>query len=62
MTEGERWAREALDRLRAEDLTGPAFARFLGASQRRADENRASRPELAAQARRWSAVGAAGLA
>ena len=59
VTEGERWAREALDRLRAEDFTGPAFARFLGASQRRADENRASRPELAAQARRWSAVGAA---
>ncbi len=39
--------------------TAPAFARFLVASHRRAAENRARRPELAAQARRWSAVGAA---
>ena len=59
MTDGERWAREALDRLRDEGLTAPAFARFLVASHRRAAENRARRPELAAQARRWSAVGAA---
>ncbi len=59
MTEGELWAREALDRLRDEGLSGWAFVRFLAASQRRADENRARRPQLAAQARRWSAAGAA---
>lgn len=58
MTEGERWAREALSRLRDEGLGPAAFARFLVVSQRRANERRAQRPRLAAQARVWSAGGA----
>ena len=58
MTEGERWAREALARLRDEGLGPAASVRFLVASQRRANERRAQRPQLAAQARAWSACGA----
>jgi len=59
MTEGEVWAREALDSLRAEGVGPAAIARFLVASQRRADRNRVARPELAEQARHWTAFGAA---
>ena len=58
-TEGERWARELLDRLRAERFAAAAWARFLDDSLRRARAIRARRPELVRQSRRW---GAAGLA
>ena len=54
-TEGERWAREELDRLR---YTPAGFARFLGASYRRSNEIRRARPELARRAWCWMAVGA----
>lgn len=60
MTEGERWAREALAELRDAGLGPAAIARFLAASQRRANERRAARPALARQARAWAAVGALG--
>jgi phosphatidylglycerophosphate synthase len=56
-TEGERWAREQLDALRTAGFAPAAIARFLAASQRRAHERRAQRPELARQARRWIAAG-----
>ncbi len=62
MTEGERWARDALAELRAARFTPAAIARFLGASHRRAAATRAARPALARQARAWSAVGAAAWA
>jgi hypothetical protein len=54
MTEGERWAREALAELRERR----SLPRFLMASHRRAAATRARRPRLARQARAWSAAGA----
>ncbi len=62
MTEGERWARDALASLRADRFGPAAIAAFLAASQRRANEIRAQRPALARQARAWSALGAAAWA
>jgi hypothetical protein len=59
LTEGERWSRELLDRLRAERFTAPAWRRFFGDGFKRARVTRARRPELVRQSRRW---GAAGLA
>lgn len=59
MTEGERWAREAMRELGGAGATPAALARFLIASQRRANATRAARPELARQARRWLILGAA---
>jgi hypothetical protein len=53
-TEGERWAREELERLR---LTPGGVARFLAASWRRSGEVRRARPELARRAWSWMAVG-----
>jgi hypothetical protein len=58
-TEGERWAHEQLERLLARRFSPAAVWAFLAASQRRANEVRARRPELARQARRWTAAGAA---
>lgn len=58
-TEGERWAREELAALLAARFTPIAIGRFLLASQRRAGDVRARRPELGRQSRRWSAGGAA---
>jgi phosphatidylglycerophosphate synthase len=58
-TEGERWSRELLDRLRSERFTVPAWRRFFGDGFRRARLTRARRPELVAQSRAW---GWAGLA
>jgi hypothetical protein len=57
-TEGERWAREQLERLLARRFSPPAIGAFLAASQRRANEVRARRPGVARQARRWTAAGA----
>jgi phosphatidylglycerophosphate synthase len=58
LTEGERWAREELERLLAARFTPGAIARFLRASARRSAEVREQRPELARQSRRWMAAGA----
>ena len=54
MTEGERWARDALAELRERR----SLPRFLLESHRRAAATRARRPRLALQARAWSAAGA----
>jgi phosphatidylglycerophosphate synthase len=59
LTEGERWSRELLDRLRADRFTAPAWRRFFDDAFTRARETRARRPELVRQSRGW---GAAGLA
>ena len=53
-TEGERWAREELERLR---FTPGGVARFLAASWRRSARIRRERPELARRAWSWMAVG-----
>lgn len=58
-TEGERWARDLLDRLRERRYSAPAWRDFVDDSLRRSRENRARRPALTRQSRRW---GAAGLA
>ncbi len=58
-TAGEAWAREQLDLLLARRFSPPAIARFLAASQRRANTVRAARPALGRQAWTWSAAGAA---
>jgi phosphatidylglycerophosphate synthase len=62
LTEGERWSRELLDRLRAERFTAPAWRRFLADSLSRARTTRARRPELVRQSRRWGAAGLAAAA
>jgi phosphatidylglycerophosphate synthase len=59
LTEGERWSRELLDRLRAERFTAAAWARFLDDAFRRARVVRGRRPELVRQSRRWGAFGLA---
>ncbi len=60
LTEGERWARDALAQLLATGFSAPGVLHFLRASRRRSAEIRAARPALAAQARRWALAGAAG--
>lgn len=62
LTGGELWAREQLQALRDGGYTPRATARFLGASARRAREQRAARPATARRMRTWIAVGAAGWA
>jgi phosphatidylglycerophosphate synthase len=59
VTDGERWTREQLACLRGGSFSPRALAAFLAASQARANHVRATRPELARQAQRWSAAGAA---
>jgi phosphatidylglycerophosphate synthase len=59
LTDGERWSRELLDRLRAERFGAQAWARFFDDAFLRARVTRARRPALVRQSRRW---GAAGLA
>src|SRR4051794_26464606 len=59
LTDGERWSRELLDRLRADRFGVRAWARFFDDAFLRARVVRAGRPELVRQSRRW---GAAGLA
>lgn len=58
MTDGERWASDALAELRDGGYSTAALGRFLLAAQRRSDDTRAARPELARQARSWMAAGA----
>src|SRR3954468_9949268 len=59
LTDGERWSRELLDRLRAERFSARAWVRFFDDAFLRARVVRARRPALVRQSRRW---GAAGLA
>ena len=61
-TDGERWAREQLELLRAARFTPRATARFLLASQRRTNQQRAARPATARRMRAWIAAGAAAWA
>jgi hypothetical protein len=58
LTEGERWTRRQLKELRTARFRPRAVAAFLAASHRRAGEIRRARPDLAAQAHAWTAVGA----
>jgi phosphatidylglycerophosphate synthase len=60
LTEGERWTVDALVELRAGGYHPRAWLRFLDRSLVRSAQARRARPEMAAQARRWAAVGAAG--
>jgi hypothetical protein len=62
VTDGERWAREALADLASARWRPAAVGRFLIASQRRANQRRRERPELARQARRWLLAGACAYA
>ncbi|MEJ7789970.1 MAG: CDP-alcohol phosphatidyltransferase family protein [Thermoleophilaceae bacterium] len=59
LTEGERWARQQLELLLSARFAPSAVAGFLVASQRRANEVRRVRPELASQSRLWMGAGAA---
>ena len=59
ITEGEAWTREQLDRLRAARFRPAAVASFLIASQRRANQVRSARPEVARREATWAAAGAA---
>jgi phosphatidylglycerophosphate synthase len=59
LTEGERWALEELQLLRAAHFSPPAVARFLARSQRRSNATRRARPRVARQAWSWMAAGAA---
>lgn len=56
-TEGEEWARRELERLLRARFGPRATARFLAASQRRANRVRRERPELARRERSWAARG-----
>jgi phosphatidylglycerophosphate synthase len=60
LTEGERWTVDALAELRAGGYHPRAWLRFLDRSLARSAQARRARPEMAAQARRWAAVGGAG--
>jgi phosphatidylglycerophosphate synthase len=63
MTTGERWAVAELRELHAGRFRPRAWQRFLSASFQRATATRQARPELARQARIWSAAGlCAGIA
>jgi phosphatidylglycerophosphate synthase len=57
-TEGERWTREELRRLRDARYASDAIRRFLAASTRRAGEVRSARPALARQSNTWLGMGA----
>jgi phosphatidylglycerophosphate synthase len=59
LTEGEQWTRRQLELLLSRRFSPPAVARFLAESQRRANDVRRRRPELARQEVRWALVGAA---
>lgn len=59
LTEGEAWTRGQLGLLLGARFSPPAIARFVAASQRRANAVRAERPELGRQSRRWLTAGAA---
>lgn len=57
LTDGERWSRELLDRLREDGFTPGAWRRFFADALRRARTTRARRPGLVRQSRRWGALG-----
>jgi phosphatidylglycerophosphate synthase len=57
LTEGERWSRELLDRLRDDRFTPAAWGRFFADGFRRARVTRGRRPALVRQSRRWGAAG-----
>jgi len=59
VTDGERWARDALGELREAGYPPRAWARFLRASHRRSRAVHAARPALVRQARTWMALGTA---
>jgi hypothetical protein len=59
LTEGERWSRELLDRLRAGHFGAAAWRGFFGDAFLRARVVRARRPGLVGQSRRWGALGLA---
>src|SRR5215218_990581 len=59
VTEGERWTREALHRLRSGGYRQRDRVSFLAESLQRAAETRRARPGLASQSRRWGTAGAA---
>ena len=59
LTEGERWSRDQLERLLRARFGPRAVAGFLVASQRRANAERALRPETARRMRTWMLAGAA---
>ncbi|HEV2813461.1 MAG TPA: CDP-alcohol phosphatidyltransferase family protein [Solirubrobacteraceae bacterium] len=58
LTDGERWTREELERLRRDRFAPRAVARFLDASFARSAAVREERPDLVRQSRRWIAAGA----
>lgn len=60
MTDGERWTREVLDRLRAAHFAPGAWFRFLGASFERARAQRSIHRRAHAQTLALGAVGLAG--
>jgi phosphatidylglycerophosphate synthase len=59
MTEGEQWTREQLELLLARRFSPRGVAHFLAESQRRSNDVRRRRPELARQELRWGLTGAA---
>src|SRR4051794_22885470 len=59
LTEGERWSRALLDRLRDEHFDAAAWRRFFGDAFLRARVVRARRPGLVRQSRRWGVCGLA---
>ena len=59
LTEGEQWTREQLELLLRRRFSPAAVVRFLAESQRRANDVRRRRPELARQELRWALAGAA---
>ena len=58
LTHGELWARDQLALLLGARFAPRAVARFLAASQRRANEQRRARPRTARRIRRWVGAGA----
>lgn len=58
LTEGERWSREQLEVLLRARFSPRAIAGFLVASQRRANAERAARPQTARRMRIWMLAGA----
>jgi len=58
LTEGERWATDALTTLRAAGFAPTAVIRFVQESLDRAADTLVRRRGLARQARRWSIAGA----
>ena len=56
-TEGEVWARDLLDRLRAGRFRAAAWREFVAESLHRSRVDRARRPDVVRQSRRWGLAG-----